>query len=712
MMVLPIGKALELSEVPMHEDILEHLVEWQPGMNTIFISHTWNRRAHPDSENNCKWALLKSFLKTALAGQKNIDPDPVTAMVYGRKLRVEGTELSRALSNGSGYIWMDFMSVPQCDRQTQIDAIASLHAYVSRISYFVVLAGPWEDQEGAVRDVRRWSLRGWTRLELMSNALAVTGPKPFLLVESPTSIRSYPPGGLFTRGWLTETVGLGDFTVDDDRVKLGPVMSELIEARKRVALEHATPVELLWYRLLHAAKSHLLRGTRFEVRAEGTLAEWMSTMRFESARDGEKSGLTPLLFAAISGRTDLVTALLDAGADIHCRLAKSHPQFDHWTKGSSVMHIAAMHDNVEMMTLLLARGADPRLREAGSGTTPLGFACEIGCMGNIRALLAHDPSLALEPNRDGIWAIAEVILCGRERAFETLCAEYPSMMRSLLDGGHAGTRSGFGLCSALVGITGDPITLRKVAEAGCDVDLIASKKAMSTTLRLVQSVSQQWLRCSLRTPPLIVQTLALTINATAMHVSAWWGNLGSINVLIDAGATVDAHNEFHMTPLHLASMCGHEAIVARLLEAGASPLAKDFRRHTPEYWARIRGHGEVVLALSAATRAIERRVAVARRSASKWTASKAALVVRALVGMRAFTRPRQRFGARTERSRGGERSKKCERSASARSAGRRGSSAGSIERSETSLSRRVRARARLNWYMAVDMVSSMIPRAR
>merc|ERR1719506_3415752 len=90
MMVLPIGKALELSEVPMHEDILEHLVEWQPGMNTIFISHTWNRRAHPDSENNCKWALLKSFLKTALAGQKNIDPDPVTAMVYGRKLRVEG----------------------------------------------------------------------------------------------------------------------------------------------------------------------------------------------------------------------------------------------------------------------------------------------------------------------------------------------------------------------------------------------------------------------------------------------------------------------------------------------------------------------------------------------------------------------------------------------------------------------------------------------
>ena len=46
MMVLPVSKALELEEFPKHEDVKQHLVEWQPSMgNVAFFSHGASTRA-------------------------------------------------------------------------------------------------------------------------------------------------------------------------------------------------------------------------------------------------------------------------------------------------------------------------------------------------------------------------------------------------------------------------------------------------------------------------------------------------------------------------------------------------------------------------------------------------------------------------------------------------------------------------------------------
>ena len=55
-------------------------------------------------------------------------------------------------------------------------------------------------------------------------------------------------------------------------------------------------------------------------------------------------------------------------------------------------------------------------------------------------------------------------------------------------------------------------------------------------------------------------------------------------LLLDAGASVHARNNYGMTPLHDASILGRIEIVRLLLEAGAAVYALDERDMTPLAW--------------------------------------------------------------------------------------------------------------------------------
>lgn len=63
------------------------------------------------------------------------------------------------------------------------------------------------------------------------------------------------------------------------------------------------------------------------------------------------------------GNLELVTALLDRGADIHRTLPT----------GRTVLHLAALYDRVEVARLLIARGANVNLRDR-QGVAPLNEA--------------------------------------------------------------------------------------------------------------------------------------------------------------------------------------------------------------------------------------------------------------------------------------------------------------------------------------------------
>jgi len=367
MFVLPIKTLLSPSFQMFrpHEELRDAgaLVEWQQGMAPVlFVSHTWLRYRHPDSEALDKFKTLTSTLKRVVAGELAVKPGWLTELVFGKEakqFRCSALQLQRDLTDG--YIFFDFMSIPQAPEagEAQQRAIASLVSFVSDSRYFFVLAGGWTHEDGSQRDEMAWSNRGWCRMELTANVLSPSS-KPMVVVRSPTNIEAFPPGGLFMREWLTHAiVGRGKFTVDDDRLKLAPHLQHLISARKAQALAEG---DLEFFRLLHARTATLLDGTGIFPLEEPYTA-WMATMRFESVNDGKKSksGLTPLYFAVLAGRKDIVAALLERRADLHARCKIDVPKLT-VVKGMNILGAACNYtDDAELVQMLIQRGADPTI---------------------------------------------------------------------------------------------------------------------------------------------------------------------------------------------------------------------------------------------------------------------------------------------------------------------------------------------------------------
>ena len=80
---------------------------------------------------------------------------------------------------------------------------------------------------------------------------------------------------------------------------------------------------------------------------------------------------TPLLWACYSDKVEVAACLLDHGADPDLR-------HDFGGEGHGVqavaMHLAAQHDAVKCLNLLLDRGADPTIVDAAHSATPLMWA--------------------------------------------------------------------------------------------------------------------------------------------------------------------------------------------------------------------------------------------------------------------------------------------------------------------------------------------------
>ena len=66
-----------------------------------------------------------------------------------------------------------------------------------------------------------------------------------------------------------------------------------------------------------------------------------------------------------------------------------------------------------------------------------------------------------------------------------------------------------------------------------------------------------------------------------------------VRMLLEAGANVNASDQYQMTPLHFAANCGHAKVVAALLEAGADVNRSDSFGMTPLHWACARYDSEV-----------------------------------------------------------------------------------------------------------------------
>ena len=425
-------------------------------------------------------------------------------------------------------------------------------------------------------------------MELLCNLLSPMA-KPLIVLQSPSDVRSHGPAGLFGRNWIISPVGRGEFTVEADRVALGPVIERLIDERMAAKRAEGTEAALRWYRFLHAHKASLLLGTGIKVTPYDTIEAWLGHLGFASATQRDRQGWSPLSYAVLEGRSDLVTALLeDAGSNATGVLRRDEPAFL-VTKGMSNLHLAAMRcdedETVEsIIKVLLARGADPGQKDT-SGNSCLHFACTLGRISCIEAYLKHLPALKDEPMAFGVRPFGYLALNGHAAALERYMDRFPDDFRDDNTGAPAGW-----LCYACE-LVGDLDLISMLIARGHAVDHFDASKAVPK-LKKILWVSKLVNRLMNR-PPTILDHYAVGY-ATPLHLAAYNGNIGAVDLLLGAGADVaSTRHPLRMTPLAAAAAAGHREVCARLLAAGAPVDAHDGRGRTASAWAARRGHKDL-----------------------------------------------------------------------------------------------------------------------
>lgn len=341
--------------------------------------------------------------------------------------------------------------------------------------------------------------------------------------------------------------------------------------------------------LLRAISSRRLDRVRQGLRLHGT------SLNDEGPLPATGVTVTPLTLAVDGGSTEIVTALIEAGADVNKGPATFVP-----------LMIACDYGREELVQLLLEAGADPNLRVRGSpyrGETALRMACTRGHMGIVRRLLAAgaDPKVVAG---DGWTALTA--------SCQQANIELP---RLLIDAGcpvrgpdvlAAATAGNARLVELLLARGGKP---DYVDEGRASRNLRGQTPLGIAVLNAQQDIGAEGFAS--RTDVALVLLNAGADPNLCMHDvaplgrAAFLGNERIVRALVKAGADKESVSVAGHTPLGSAAEMGHAQVVKVLLAAGAKPDGKglDGRGNpgsTPMELAKRKGFTEIVRLLQKA----------------------------------------------------------------------------------------------------------------
>lgn len=204
---------------------------------------------------------------------------------------------------------------------------------------------------------------------------------------------------------------------------------------------------------------------------------------------------------------------------------------------STPVQLAAINGSEEMLELLLEAGADPNTRVTDTADTPLMMAARTGIVGAIEQLLDHGADV----NAIEFW--------GRTTALMWAVAEgHTEAAAMLLDhGAEVNARTIFVPTDTTRGFEGN-----------------APRERLDTEQGLVQHASGE---------------------LTALHFAARDGYLETAELLLDAGADINALVADGKDALGLAIFNGHYDLAAILIDRGSNINQADARGFTPLFWA-------------------------------------------------------------------------------------------------------------------------------
>ena len=240
----------------------------------------------------------------------------------------------------------------------------------------------------------------------------------------------------------------------------------------------------------------------------------------------DQGGLTPLLFAALTGDADIARLLIDGGANVD----------DAAAAGTTALAMAAMRGFSELVTLLVEKGANPDA--AGGGFTALHAAVLRGDVKMVDVLLAHRASVNVRLTKGTFLKRGS-----REYAFDKfLVGATPFLIAARL---------------------GDLELMRRLSDAGADV-----------SARLEDG----------RTPLMIaVQGEASGAVARVRGTAAEPRVLEATKLLLALGSDVEAADNGGNTALHLLAKRrpGFNSVIQLLAQNGAKLDPMNSKGETP-----------------------------------------------------------------------------------------------------------------------------------
>jgi ankyrin repeat protein len=164
----------------------------------------------------------------------------------------------------------------------------------------------------------------------------------------------------------------------------------------------------------------------------------------------------------------------------------------------------------------------------------------------------------------------------------------------------------------------------------------AAIAAAPNDLRLVEAVRN---RDAVRAQTLLAERADPNVRqpdgATALHWAAQWDDVATVDLLIRAGAEINATNDYGVTPLAVACQNGSSTsatVVEKLLKAGANPNAALPSGETVLMTASFAGNADAVKALLAGGANVNAAETAKGQTALMWAVSEGHRdVVRALV---------------------------------------------------------------------------------
>ena len=137
-------RVLDLLELhgppPAHEDLQRAnlLVKWSPELFTVFVSHQWLSKGHPDPEG-LQLQVLQKALRNVIDGTISVESDVVSQL--RQQFRSLSGKERRQLA--SAYIWLDWFSIAQEPSPDTELGIRSIPFYVGACQLFVALVPPF-----------------------------------------------------------------------------------------------------------------------------------------------------------------------------------------------------------------------------------------------------------------------------------------------------------------------------------------------------------------------------------------------------------------------------------------------------------------------------------------------------------------------------------------------------------------------------------------